>query len=1501
MVFGIDVPIVDDVVEAGGDLVEKGVDLFVDGANALADGVVSFGNAAVDFGSDAIDTAEDVGGYLVEQAGRVYRVIDDGFEGIWEDVTETVEGAAYLAEQAADELAETAEDIGEAAVDTAVAVAETAVDAGMWTWEAANYAQDKFNQFGEDLVDFGGNVAGEVLHPVLDPILGENTVDDLIEAGVDFGRIYATGGEAGVRDFVNQQVAAEAASAERQLVTEVLGERAGVDTEVVVHYGLLRGQGMDPLTAAQAVGLDPQSDALDMIETGTRELIGDDGAAAARDFARDLMATYGQQASDLSNRTGLEQYGDRFDPSNPGAAMTPHDPGWTATAGQVNQLTQSGEHFAGEAAEAFFEPIVGQDAAEAIGEYGPRVGMEVIRAVASGGLSGGELALTAGHTAFQVATGEEFESFIGDRISTEFAGTLGEDGAALLGRLTESGLRVGLSYAAGHTGADAGPDQHVTDIDLDDVKDALIELGSDRFEALTGINPSDANRLYIHANSGNWDAEDTDDLLAVTRQFVPEDQRDFYDAMNALRHDDPEGAINALIHRAPQPIQDAWAQHTDSNSALNQVLGYDPNAGSSFLDQAGISDRDVNDFLHADEVARGIDPFTPSGSPPHLPADGESMFHALTQGLDVDPADPAAPLVAHAVALQDTIQLLQATGGPGAQPAIAQAQALMADLGRQVDLLHDTGPVIPSAATEFAAQQQVLHDAQQSLQQLASFGGAAAGAAQGAQALITQAQQAFVTNAGDPQAVVEAQLQALSAAMSAVQGAAMGAPPATVGAVSAFAQQTTQLLAAAQSHTSAAYGLAPPPPAPPEATQEGSLAAQQDALAHAGQMLQQLAPTAGLSAAAAQQAQALIAQAEAVTGDDPATVAATQQQLLTTAAGVLQGAAAQGFLPGQDPGAAVLSQQAAQLVSQASSYTAMAHGITPEPPDPYEVIAQQNAALQGALAGVISTNAISNPQAVAAAQQALGLVGAQQSRLGEMRQELEQAQIERATENAEALREAAAQADDPTAGAPLSDEAIAAARAQAGLDQQQHLPDDDGAAAPVHAPPTVSADLQDSMVAMHQALNQSLLQLGAQNPAMAGAAQAAQAQLATAQTQLNTALAGQGVAPDAALAAQQHAITQVLGTLGAAGPAAAPAIAQAQGLLAQSTQAQAQIHEQIAAQYGDEAATPAAGGEMTAADLQTAMAAQHQAVDVALQQMMGQGPQAAVAASQAQAALAGAQAQIAQLAAQGPGALSPDHAVENQLAAMQQAAALVAQTGGPGAAPTQLLQSLMSQTGQALQLQQAAAEAAPQDDLTVQGFARGEPVPGQPIGPDADDDFDDDIMAGHLQPEAGAGQPSDLMSRLDADGDGQIDRGILGPRVTAADPDDPFGDADWHDAQGDALLGDQVTPATAPMEPAAHLADDLPDDTPWQADAAAVPPPADDGPDALDDGGDLDGGAVPPPPDLADVDVAPVAPVEPDVPDDVPDAPPVDDTPDLPDAPEPPPEPVTHDDADWLN
>jgi hypothetical protein len=133
------------------------------------------------------------------------------------------------------------------------------------------------------------------------------------------------------------------------------------------------------------------------------------------------------------------------------------------------------------------------------------------------------------------------------------------------------------------------------------------------------------------------------------------------------------------------------------------------------------------------------------------------------------------------------------------------------------------------------------------------------------------------------------------------------------------------------------------------------------------------------------------------------------------------------------------------------------------------------------------------------------------------------------------------------------------------------------------------------------------------------------------------------------------------------------------------------------------------------------------------------------------------------------------------------------------------------------------------------------------------------------------------MQRLDPDGDGQINRGIAGPQVAADDDDDPFGGAQWQDTQEDALLGDQV--------PAAAVADDPVDDD-------ATGPQGFDEPMAPVD--DVASAPDPAPPAVDE----PVVPV--DVPDDVPDAP-VDEAPDLPDEPPPPPEPVTHDDEDWLN
>ena len=101
---------------------------------------------------------------------------------------------------------------------------------------------------------------------------------------------------------------------------------------------------------------------------------------------------------------------------------------------------------------------------------------------------------------------------------------------------------------------------------------------------------------------------------------------------------------------------------------------------------------------------------------------------------------------------------------------------MLLSLAHQVDPLHTSGPVIPSATTELAAQLALRDAATDSLQALAAQGGPAALAAQGgpaalaaqqAQTLITQAQRAFIENAGDPDAVVAAQQQLLSAAMAA--------------------------------------------------------------------------------------------------------------------------------------------------------------------------------------------------------------------------------------------------------------------------------------------------------------------------------------------------------------------------------------------------------------------------------------------------------------------------------------------------------------------------------------------------------------------------------------------------------------------------------------------------------------------------------------------------------------------------------------------------------------
>jgi hypothetical protein len=209
---------------------------------------------------------------------------------------------------------------------------------------------------------------------------------------------------------------------------------------------------------------------------------------------------------------------------------------------------------------------------------------------------------------------------------------------------------------------------------------------------------------------------------------------------------------------------------------------------------------------------------------------------------------------------------------------------------------------------------------------------------------------------------------------------------------------------------------------------------------------------------------------------------------------------------------------------------------------------------------------------------------------------------------------------------------------------------------------------------------------------------------------------------------------------------------------------------------------------------------------------------------------------------------------------------------------------MMAQTGEALRVAQEAATPAVHDDPAIQGFAVGEPVPGRSLGQDADDGFDDDIMAGHQQ--AGEAQRSEVMSRLDPDGDGQINTGIIGPRAAPADPDDPFAGADWQQSRGDALLGDHVAAPGDPVVPGPAADDAAP---PWPD----APPEDVAVPDAPPEP------VAPPEPEPVDEAPDPVAPV--DLPDDTPDPAPVDDTPDLPDEPPPPPEPVTHDDADWLN
>ena len=708
MVFGLRVPIVDDVLDEGGEILEDAVDTVVDTANSvgrfftnaaddLGRAAGDVGDAAADAGRFVVDAAENTVLEIVEIGGRIYRTIEDGFEGFTEDITDTADGIEWLAEQAMKKAEETAEDAADVVVDVAEQAAETAIDVGMWAWEAADYIQDKVTAIPNAALDFTASAAGDVLHPILDPILGENTTNDLIEAGVDFGQIYLTGGAEGVRDFVNQQVAAEAASLERQLISEAVGQDIGQPPETVMHYGLLRAQGMDPMQAAQKVGIDPTSELAEQVEEVTRPLIGEDGAAAVSQFARDLMTVYGQQASDLTNRSGLEQYGDRFDAANPGAAMTRHDPGWVTSRSEVDMLTDSGVRATGETLEAIWEPIVGQDAAEAIGEYGPRIGMEVFRTVATGGMSNGQAALTAARYGFEVATGQQFEDFVNDSVSREFAGVLGEDGAELLGQLTESGLRLGLGYAASHADGSA-PDQHITDIDLDDFKDALIDFGLDQFRDLTGVDPNVANRLLLHAGNDNWTDQDSRDLVTVFRPIVPSEVRDIYDAAAAARNDDPDGALRALRGRLPEPLRSVFDEQQSSDSTMRNLFGSDPNASNSILDRMGVSTDDLNRMLSEDEAARGVEPHQPTGLGGATMQDlAAGAFDSMLGDVNIEPDDPAAPLVAQAVALQDTIGLLMTQGGPGAAAAIGQAQTMLVDLGRQVDLMHDTGPVTPSA------------------------------------------------------------------------------------------------------------------------------------------------------------------------------------------------------------------------------------------------------------------------------------------------------------------------------------------------------------------------------------------------------------------------------------------------------------------------------------------------------------------------------------------------------------------------------------------------------------------------------------------------------------------------------------------------------------------------------------------------------------------------------------------------------------------------------------
>jgi hypothetical protein len=518
----------------------------------------------------------------------VFDTVVDAAEGVGVAVDAAASAAASAAGTAVEATVDIAETVGAAAVDAGEAAVTTGIEVGTEVYATGTEIAATAASLPGEAVGAVVDAGRDVVAPVLDPIVGKGTLDDIAEAAKVVGTAAVGGGAVGVADVIQDRVATEAGNA----VRDVAGDELGTAADIAVR----RGQGDDIVQAARGAGVDPTEAVGQVAEEAARPIIGEDGAAAAGRLGRAVTDAYGDEAAAAANDGGMSNYGSRgatLDPSAPttsgtvGASMTTR---YESTREQEQEITAAAKDASGEVLEAVAEPIVGQEAAEVIGKYGPEIGYEVLRTTLSGGTSAAQAGVNAFRQGYQMATGEPFEQAIGAGIADELRPLLG-DGADIVGRGLGLGLQVGLDAAV----SGEAPDLDDLDApDIDQLKAAGLALLNDEVRDLTGLDPDALVTFTDHLSNGTLTEEDVGTLLDVTKRLAPDEAAPFIDAGRAFYEGDPDAALESLVPALPQELQDAYA------------------AGQSITDLAAPPE-DVPDtpFAHAidgaDQIEHGFD------------------------------------------------------------------------------------------------------------------------------------------------------------------------------------------------------------------------------------------------------------------------------------------------------------------------------------------------------------------------------------------------------------------------------------------------------------------------------------------------------------------------------------------------------------------------------------------------------------------------------------------------------------------------------------------------------------------------------------------------------------------------------------------------------------------------------------------------------------------------------------------------------------------------------